>query len=162
LRLEGKGKLADHDLTNGIGEHDHHPRGQSFRVLINNQSIPGSSAYEHRVSLGREGHKTIRAVLRGNQNVDIQGHTGCVLIGTDTSQECTGFSIKPYGGSGYPISYMGCYSRLHGDSYLTPALFGGLVRMRDIYIDGDEAVLEFYNVSGFTRFFNCYGMVEVK
>jgi hypothetical protein len=59
---------------------------------------------------------------------------------------------------------MGGYSRLHGDAYLTPNLFGGMVRLRDAYIDTatDEAVLEFYNHRPIARIMLCYGTVMVK
>ena len=153
--------ITDHERITG-DEHDHHPRGLSYTVLVNSQSIPASSAWEHRYDLGRSGYKTLRALLRGNENVNIIGHTGIFVMGTDTSGECTGIGIKPYGAGGYVTSYMGAYSRIHGDSYLTPPMFGGLVRLRDVYIDDDEAVLEFYNAAAFSRTMSVYGTVMVK
>lgn len=162
MRLDREEKSVDHDDFTGQTADDHHPQGESFRILINLQSIGATSAYEFRQSI-KGGHKTIRAILRGLQSTDVQGHVGAFVMGNDNSGECTGVSVTPYG-SGYPTTYMGCYSRIHGDSYLTHSIFGGAVRLRDIYIDTatDEAVLEFYNAGGLTTFFSCYGLIEVK
>lgn len=155
--------MMDHDEFNDVDEGSHHPRGEWFAIIINSQSVPPSGTYEHRVSI-EPGHKAIRAILRGNQSTDIQGHTGVVVMGTDSQQESLCVNIKPYGAGGYPTSYMGCYSRLHGDSYLTHAMFGGAVRLQDVYIDTatDEAVLVFANVLLATRFMSCYGQVQLK
>jgi hypothetical protein len=58
---------------------------------------------------------------------------------------------------------MGQYSRIHGDSYLSPRIFGGNgIHLRDAYIDGDEVVLEFYNSAGTARNLTVYGMGAVK
>lgn len=163
MRLH-KPTVLDHDLLiGGMDPHKHHPQGVSYTILINSQAIPANSAWEHRYDLGMSGYKTIRALLRGYQSVDIIGHTGVFVIGSDVSGECTGIGIKPYHGpGGYTTSYMGAYSRIHGDSYLTPNLFGGMVRLRDCYIDDDEAVLEFYNHRPLERTMSCYGTVLVK
>lgn len=93
---------------------------------------------------------------------DIQGHTGLFCMGTDVSGDCTSVGIKPYGSGGYPTTYMGGYSRIHGDAYLSPPMFGGQVRLRDVWIDGDEAVFEFYNAMATSRTMSCYGAVQVK
>jgi len=166
LRLSYEPTVEDHDLLLDINADSHHPPGEHFRILINSQSVPALSAWELRQTLTYDGHKTIRAIIRGSEQTDIQGHTGVFCMGTDNTQESTSVGIKPYGGGGYPTSYMGGYSRIHGDAYLTPPMFGTTsppqVRIRDIYIDGDEAVIEFYNATVIARSINVYGAVHVK
>lgn len=162
MKLKNTGKITDHSLLQNIGENDHHQRGTSATVLINSQSIPATSAYEHRIDLGVSGFKTFRALLRGADLVDIQGHTGVFVLASDVSEDCSGVGIRPYGGSGV-TSYMGAYSRIHGDSYLAPfGMFGTSITLRDAYIDGDEAVLEFYNASGVAQNLSCYGTLVIK
>lgn len=164
LRVQDDSIIGDHDQINDIGEDKHHPRGEFFSILINSQSVPATSIYAHRVSI-EPGHQVIRAILRGANSTDIQGHDGVVAMGTDAQQESMGVSIKPYGAGGYPTSYMGCYSRLHGDSYISyPSQFGTAIILRDIYIDTgtDEAVLVFYNSSVIARNMSCYGQVQLK
>jgi hypothetical protein len=154
--------ITEHTLLTGIGENDHHNRGISRTVLINSQAIAGLTAYELRIDLGATGFKTFRACLRGPDSVDIQGHAGVFVLAGDVSQDCMGIGIRPYGAGGYTTSYMGAYSRIHGDSYLTPSMFGSNIVLRDAYIDGDEAVLEFYNPSVISRNMTCYGTLAVK
>lgn len=162
MRLQEKLFLKDHDLLPGQDPEDHHPPGEHFRILLNFWSIGAGGTRQFRQSLTYDGHKTIRAILRGSQATDIQGHTGVFVIGSDTQQESAAVSIKPYGGGGYPTSYMGGYSRLHGDSYLTPNLWGA-ARLVDVWIDGDEAVFEFYNSNAILGIFIAvYGAVHVK
>jgi len=99
--------------------------------------------------------------LRGTPNVDIQGHCGAWFVAGDTSQECSAFSLRPYPSG--TQSYIGGYSRLHGDSYLSNKSFGqNSIVLRDAYIDGDEAVLEFYNTYILSRNLSVYGTVGVK
>jgi len=152
-----------HDDLLGVTSEQHHPIPQTIKVQINSASISGLSSYEHRVSIG-PGHKTFLANLRGNEVIQITGHAGALVLASDSSGQCSGISAKPYGAGGYYTSYMGGYSRLHGDSYLTPDLFGSSVRLRDAYIDTatDEAVLEFYNVNAASRSVVCYGTIMVK
>lgn len=160
MRL-GKQIVKDHALLTGVSEHDHHNQGTEFTVLVNSYAIAGGSAYELRTNLGRSGYKTMKGVLRGTPNVDIQGHCGCWFVAGESSGECTGISIRPYPSG--TQSYMGGYSRLHGDSYLSNNVFGqDAIVLRDAYIDDDEAVLEFYNLSGATRNLTVYGTVAVK
>lgn len=163
LRLQKNSILANHTLFPDQSEHSHHPRGEVFYIVINSQSIVSGGTYTYRVSIDPD-HKAIRAILRGNQSTDVQGHTGVVAMGTDNQQESMCVNIKPYGAGAYPTTYMGCYSRLHGDAYLTSAMFGGGIRLQDIYIDTatDEGVLVFYNPSILTRFMSCYGQIQVK
>jgi hypothetical protein len=161
MRLESKGKIADHPPVPIQGPHDHHPQGEAFRVLINGQAIGALSAWEHRIAV-RSGVQTARAILRGHEPTDIQGHTGVFVIGSTVPARAICIGIKPYSTPGYPITYMGCYSRLHGDSYLTPDMFGASVFLRDFYIDDDEVVIEFYNPGVTGQIVSCYGLVEVK
>lgn len=150
----------DHDDLLNQGEHDHHPRGTFFKVIVNSQSISAGSAYELRTSLGREGHKTMWGMLRGVDRVGGQGYEGCFFLASDVEDESIGMSCT-YAGSSY--AYMGAFSRLHGDSYLSPAaMFGSFIRLRDAWIDGDEAVLEFYNSAGTAQNLTVYGTVAVK
>lgn len=162
MRLRSKEKLADHNQIQGQQPEDHHPPAEFYRIIINSQSVPATGAVELRQSLIYDGHKTIRAVLRGHENTDIQGHTGAFVQGSDLENDSIGASCRPYGGAGYTISYMGSYSRIHGDSYLTNAMFGNNIRLRDIWIDDDEAVLEFYNAAGTAQNLTVYGTVMVK
>ncbi|MGD9156786.1 MAG: hypothetical protein PVG39_00130 [Desulfobacteraceae bacterium] len=163
MKLDANRKITDHDLMTGIGEDDHHNRGTSVKVLINSQSISAQSAYEVRIDLGASGYRTFRVLLRGSSNVDIQGHTGVFVIAGGASEDCSGIGIEPYGAAEYTISYMGAYSRIHGDSYLSPiGTFGTNIALRDAYIDDNEAVLEFYNASVSTQDLKVYGTLVVK
>lgn len=154
---------TDHDLLTGVGEDDHHNRGVSGTILVNSQSISAASAYEVRVDLGASGFNSFRALLRGANSVDIQGHDGAFVLAGAASQDCSAISLSPYGSGGYVTSYMGAYSRIHGDSYLTPGhMFGTSIALRDAYIDGNEAVLEFYNTSGSAQNLTVYGTLVAK
>ena len=158
VRLKDSDTVKDHDLLQGQEPDDHHPQGTSFTVIINAQVMPGLTAYEKRINLGRDGHKTLRGILRGSSGVGGQGHTGCFFVASEVSAEGVGMSTHY---SGY--AYMGAFSRLHGDSYLSKGYFGSsAIALRDAYIDGDEAVLEFYNLSGSTRTLTVYGTVACK
>lgn len=163
MRPKDKQIVTDHDQLQNVVAAQHHAVATSFRVQINGTSISAYSAHEHRVSIGA-GHKTFKAILRGKDIIQITGHEGVLVLASDSPAGCTGIAAVPYGAGGYYTSYMGGYSRLHGDSYLTPDLFDSSVRLRDAYIDTatDEAVLEFYNVSSSTRSIYCYGTVVVK
>jgi hypothetical protein len=161
MRLHKK-IITDHSLLVNVGEDDHHNRGISATVLINSYSISPSTIYEHRISLGKTGFKVFRGLLRGKNNVDIQGHDGAFVIASDVVEESSAIGICPYGGS-YVTSYMGSYSRIHGDAYLVPyGIFGPSIVLQDTYIDGDEAVLEFYNSSGSSQNLTCYGTLAIK
>lgn len=161
MRLEGD-LFLDHDLLQTQGEHDHHPRGTVVNVLVNSQAIAGTTAYELRINVGREGYQTVRAILRGHELVDTIGHTGVNVLGGATAGECASSWTKPYGAGGYTTSYMGGYSKLHGASYLSRNNFGSSILLRDVWIDGDEVVLEFYNTSATSQNMSCYGMVVLK
>lgn len=162
MRLDYNPKLKDHDGLDDIAPASHHPPGEHYRILINSQAIAGSSTYELRQTLTYAGHKTIRAILRAAVQTDIQGHTGVFCVGSDSVQESAAVGIQPYGGGGYPTTYMGGYSRIHGDSYLSPAIFGNGIRLDDCYVDDDEAVFVFRNILGTSQNLVVYGAVHVK
>jgi hypothetical protein len=66
--------------------------------------------------------------------------------------------IRPQGGSGYVTSYMGAYSRVHGDSYLSlNGMYGTDIRLQDMYIDGTDVVVEFWNNAVANRTLTVYG-----
>jgi len=160
MRLPTKHTVTDHDLLTGVGADDHHPSVVTDRILINSQAI-GPGNYLLRIALGKTGCKTLRAVLRGTINVDIQGHTGVFVMGSDSSGESTAVGVRPYPSG--TQSYMGAYSRLYGDSYLSFGDFGqGIIRLRDCYIDGSDAVFEFSNLSGIFRNLTVYGTYAAK
>ena len=159
MRLSRVDRLSDHTQLQDVGENDHHPRGTFYTVIINAYTIPASSDYEHRVNLGSTGHKVLRGVLRGDQLIGGQGHTGCFFQASDTQQESIGMSSSY---SSYV--YMGCFSRLHGDSYLSHSgLFGSYgIYFLDAYIDGLDAVLVFRNIVAASRTLKVYGTIMVK
>lgn len=162
MRTEFQGVVKDHSLLQDIASGDHHLAAQVVTVLVNSQSI-ASGSYEHRESLPSSGYKTIRAILRGLTLVQTQGHVGVSAVGSDSSAESMAIGIEPYGGSGYLTSYMGAYSRLHGDSYLTyPGTFGTNIALQDVYLDDDEAVFKFYNFSAYNQNLTVYGTAVIK
>jgi len=160
MRLD-QPRLADHDKLLDVGAEDHHLQAETWTVQINATTIP-SGTYEHRISLSGSGHKIAHGILRGWPSVDIRGHAGCSVVGSDNSAESMSMGLVSYG-SGYLTSYMGAYSRLHGDTRLSiPGVFGPSIALADFYIDDDELVLEFYNTYGSNRPLTCYGSGVVK
>jgi hypothetical protein len=161
MRLDNQEMVEDHDLLQ-TGPDDHHTQADIFTILINSKSIaPG--VHTERVLLPSSGYQTIRAILRGSQNVQIQGHVGATAIGSNSSAESTAIGILPYGAGGYLTSYIGGYSRLHGDTNLThTSMFGSSIALRDVYVDDDEAVLVFFNASGSNKNLKVYGTGVVK
>jgi len=162
MRLNGRQIVTDHDLMLNQGPDDHHNQATSYTILVNSLSIaPG--AYQYRVSVGL-GFKCVETSLRGPELVDIQGAVGFWGVATDTAGQSGGESIRPYGG-GYYTSYMGAYSRLHGDSYLTHAgQFGTGISLRDLWYDSatGEVVHEFYNHALVNRNLTVHGTGLVK
>jgi hypothetical protein len=156
MRTTEKGQVADHTLLADVGVNDHHRQGTFYTVIINSQTIP-PGAYQLRTALGGTGHKTIRAMLRGSISVGTQGHCGAFALGSDVAAQSVGMS-SVY--SAY--TYMGCFSRLHGDTKLSETIFGSSIYLRDIYIDGSDGVLEFYNSSGTNQALMVYGTISVK
>lgn len=160
MRTVLKEAVTDHDLI--VSEPgDHHPPVETFILQVNFFEIPPASSKSYRVNLDYGGHKTVRVYLRGTESVGLQGHTGCYIIGTDAQAESASIGVEPYYTSPGP-AYIGGYSRLHGDSFLSPAMFRG-ARLVDVWIDGDQVVLSFYNASPtFTVLSAFYGTGVVK
>ena len=160
MRLE-KQVITDHNLI--ISElNDHHLSATYFTITINAQAIAAFSAYEHRINLGNSGHKTMRFIIRGDTDILLQGHEGAFVLANDVPGECCSINVIKYSPT-YFVSYMGGYSRLHGDSYLSDGIFGdSQVKLRDAYIDGDEVVLEFYNDDSSSNDLTVYGTGVIK
>jgi hypothetical protein len=159
--------VRDHALL-VVTSDQHHPPPENKQIQINGTSIPPGT-YTYNVALTYAGHKVARAILRGTEAVDIQGHSGVVAIGTDTAGQSVGISNRPFQSPGYTTSYMGGYSRLHGDSYISTTCFdapvGGVssyIVLKDIYISGTNLVLEFLNLNATSKTLYCYGSVSVK
>jgi len=163
MRTADNSIVADHTLLQDVEANDHHDQTETIRILVNSLSIaPGS--YDYEVSLSTSNHKTIRAILRGSKNVAMQGHAGNSVVGTDSSAESTSIGIQPYGAGGYLTSYMGAYSRLHGDARLSySSTFGTYIALSDVFIDGDKAVFRFYNGHPYVnQNLKVYGVAVVK
>jgi len=154
--------ITDHDYLLNQTPNDHHAQGSSYTVIVNSLSIaPGT--YEHRVFVGPD-FRTVEVCLRGNELTNMIGNTGFWGFGTNVQQESCGESIRPYGGS-YYTSYMGAYSRLHGDSYLThPGVFGDSIRLVDVWYDStnEEVVHVFENIAGVNKNLTVYGAGTLK
>ena len=160
MRLS-KQVITDHNLI--ISEpDDHHQPATYFTILVNAQAIAGNTAHEHRINLGNTGHKTMRVIIHGDNSILLQGYEGAFILANDVPQASCSISIRKYSPT-YITSYMGGYSRLHGDSYLSDNIFGDdSIRLRDAYIDGDEAVLEFYNTNVLQKDLTVYGTGVIK
>lgn len=153
--------VTDHDLFTGQGPDDHHARVASARFIVNSQPISGLSSYTLDVALGQSGCQVMRAVLRGSRSVDIQGHGGVFVVGTATPLESGSIGIEPYPSG--TQSYMGGYSRLHGDGYLSGvSMFGSGIQLLDAYINGSNARFVFANQLGTTQNLQVYGSVIAK
>lgn len=164
MRTDKDGRLADHDLLQDIDPESHHPPVEKVRFLINSQSIPANSTADITQSLTYSGHQTIRVVLRGPLNVQLLGHAGVSVVGGNSTANSTGIAIAPYGGGGYLTSYMGAYSRLHGDTYLCQnGLFGTNIVLQEVFINGTNATLRFRNTHlTLARNLTVYGLGVVK
>jgi len=153
--------VTDHDQVRDVSPADHHAPVASARFVVNSQPIAGSSSYVLAVPLGRSGCQVIRAVLRGSRSVDIQGHGGCFVVGTATALQSGSIGIEPYPSG--TQSYMGGYSRLHGDGYLSGSgMFGTGIRLLDAYISGSDARFVFQNASVLSQNLTTYGSVVAK
>ena len=147
-------KLKDHNKLTDQGPHDHHPQGTSWSIAINLQAVPAFSSHDFRIPLGRTGYKACKGILHGGQKVSAQGYTGCSFLAADSVGESIGYS-SAYMGS---YSYMGCFSRLHGDSYMSPSsVFGYGIRLKDVFIDGSDQVIRVTNTTSITRYAKMYG-----
>jgi len=164
VRLAGSDVVTDHDLLVDVGQDDHHDAAETVKVQVNSQAIAALTSYELRISLGSSGHRVAWGVLRGVVNTDILGHEGVFFLAHDVAGEAAAVGIRAYGAGGYPTSYVGAYSRLHGDSYLSHTeTFGPNIRFDDAWIDGNELVLEFRNTHGtLARNLSVYGAIAVK
>jgi len=160
MRPSGDDVVLDHDLLTDVGEDDHHPSAVLERFAVNALSIsPGD--YEYRVDLGKSGCQTVRGVLRGVANIDVQGHEGCFFIGSATTGQGAAVNVRPYPSG--TNSYCGSYSRLYGDTLLSyVGAYGTSIALKDAYIDGDDAVLLFSNLSGSNQNLRVYGSLIAK
>lgn len=153
--------VTDHDQVRDVSPADHHAPVASARFVVNSQPIAGLSSYVLAAALGQSGCRLLRAVLRGSQSVDIQGHGGAFVVGTDTAQESGSIGIEPYPSG--TQSYMGGYSRLHGDGYLSRSgVFGPGIALKDAYISGSDARFVFENTSASPNNLTVYGSVVAK
>jgi len=160
MRLNGRDVFTDHTLLTDVGPDNHHPAVAVAQILVNATSIP-PGAYNLSIPLGKTGCQTLRAILRGVANIDIQGHEGVFCVGGPSSAQSGSIGIVPYPGG--VTSYMGGYSRLHGDAYLSHNSFGETyIRLNDCYISGSNAVFVFYNVGPVNKNLTVYGTVMCK
>lgn len=161
MRVSGNDVVTDHDLFSGQSANDHHALVASARFVVNAYAIGPASSYVLAVALGHSGCQVLKAVLRGSRSVDVQGHGGVFVLGTATQTESCSIGIEPYPSG--TQSYMGGYSRLHGDSYLSVGgMFGNSISLVDAYISGSDARFVFYNSSGSSQNLTVYGSVVAK
>jgi len=154
--------LTDHTGLATLPE-QHHPPAETVVVQINGTVIAAGESVQS-YPLTYSGHQIARAILRGPITVDVVGNAGAYAVGTATSGQSAGFSMVPSGIANYPTTYMGGYSRLHGDSYLSELVFavGGFIVLKDVRINGSNLELVFQNVSGVNKTLICHGLVVVK
>jgi len=155
-RLRSPGGITDHDLIVSETD-DHHPGVEIARVIQNGLSIP-PGAYEHRVQWNSGSHQVTEVVLAGSGFIIPGGHNGAWAMGAQTSGQSDSRFIS---GAGV-YTYIASFSRLHGDTYLSSSIFGASIRLRDVWLDGDETVLEFFNTAGANRTLKYWGVVIVK
>ena len=140
MRVVPKEVATDHSVFASQTTDDHHATAGGASFSINSQSIGAGLSYNLDVALDRSGCRVLRAVLRGKINVELQGHEGCYVIGTSSSVESASIGIRAYPGG--LQSYVGGYSRLHGDGYLSHGeTFGNSIVLEDAYINGSDARL---------------------
>lgn len=155
-RLTDSGIVTDHDLI-VVQSNDHHPPAEIARVQQNGVSIsPG--AYEHRIAWAYGGHKVTEALLAASGTPVPGGKLGAWAMGAQSSTQSDSRFIS---GAGV-YTYIASFSRLHGDTYLSTAIFGSSIYLRDIWLDGDETVLEFYNAAAVNRTLRFWGTVTTK
>jgi hypothetical protein len=160
MRLNGDHRFTGHGLLTGVGEDDHHLRGISRTIIVNSQAVAAYTAFQHLTALGATGFRTFRAILRGTSTGAAGGHDGCFVIAGNASQQCSAVGIRLNPSAAQ--SYAGAYSRIFGDVYLATYMFGSAVVLRDAFISGSNAVLEFYNPSPMSQSFTCYGTMVIK
>jgi len=154
--------VTDHALLTGVTAAQHHPPVETVRLIINATVIP-SGAYLVQLALTYSGHQMARVILRGPQVMQVVGNEGCFIIATATANQASGFSLKKTLGS-YTTSYIGGYSRIHGDSYVTEKCFGagGYIALRNARINGSNLELEFFNTSAVNDTLTVYGTAICK
>jgi len=136
---------------------DHHAEVEHQRVICNGLSIsPGD--YEYRFSWTRDNHITTSACLLGPTTLIPGGRQGAWGSGSQTP---TASGAQFISGSG-TYMYIASFMRLHGDSYLSTSIFGSSIRWKDIYLDGDETVLVFTNLSVASQLLKFWGMLWAK
>jgi hypothetical protein len=150
--------LAHHDGLVVLPD-QHHPPAETVKVTINGTTIATGSSLQT-FALTYAGHKVARAILRGPLSLGIVGNAGAYAVGTDASGQAAGFSMVP---GGYTItSYIGGYSRMHGDTYVSERVFGTDIVLKDVRINGSNLELEFWNLAAANRTLSCWGLVVIK
>lgn len=160
MRPQNVSVATDHNLLIGVGSEDHHVTAVTGKIQINGLSIP-PGVYNYTIALGKSGCKTIQGIIRGDKSVDIQGHTGVWFVGTSATQNSSSYGLRPYPSG--TQSYVGGYSRLHGDTYISHCDFGqNAILLLDVYISGTNAVFSFSNGYSANRLLRCYGSFICK
>jgi len=152
--------LTDHGGLAILPE-QHHPPVETVTIQINGTSI-SAGANTQTFALTYSGHKVARAILRGPFTVDVVGNAGAYVVGTDAANQSAGFSMMPSEIAFYPTTYMGGYSRMHGDTYVSEIVFGQSIVLKDVRINGTNLELTFQNLSGINQLLYCHGLVIVK
>jgi len=148
-----------HALLQDVGENDHHNRGESFSVNINALSVPSGTS-EVRIDVGKTGFRTVRCFAMGKDFHVTGGYDGCYFYGTTVAAESCAKSIKK-GTSTY--IYIGAFSRMHGDSYISDgAVFGSNLYMVSVHVDGSDVVFTVYNNTGSNKTFTMRATGVVK
>jgi len=148
--------ITDHDYF-VIEPDDHHPEAEVEKLIINGTSIsPGD--YEVRIQWNRDNHIITEACLAGSNLYFQGGRSGAWASGTQTPAQSGSEHVS---GSGTYL-YIASFMRLHGDAYLSQAVFGTSIRLKDLYLDGDETVILFNNGAGSNRTLRCWGLCWAK
>jgi len=157
MRLEEKAKFVTAHGLVVTTPADHHPPAESWKVICNGLSIPPGT-YDYRVALVYAGHQVVKVILRATLMVDTQGHSGLYAVGGNAALTSMAVISKGVEITGYVTSYMGAYSRLHGDAWLSQiGMFGSFIALTDLFIDGSDVVLRFSNVAGTNQDLIVYG-----
>lgn len=151
------GGIAKHDLF-VISPSDHHPEVEHARIQINGVSVAGYTEHEHRVQWAQDDHLVTEVVLRGATSGIGAGSQGAWACGSQTATE----SVSRFSAGAGAYTYVASFSRLHGDSYLSEAIFGASIRLKDVYIDGDETVVVFYNTAPSSKTLRAWGLAIAK
>ena len=106
MRLQGHDTFTDHELLPEQTPNDHHRQAYANRIHINATSIPGSSTTPVNVALDAAGHSIAWGVIHGTQNLDIAGYEGAFFWARDAVVKSSSVSMRRYGVSSYPGSYV--------------------------------------------------------